>query len=311
MRRSQRDRSASGPVKTRKTDGCGPVNVTLAHSWSDEQDPTGWHVSEKLDGVRAFWDGARFFSRQGNAFYPPDWFCADFPAHPLDGELFLGRGRFQECVSIVRTQKEAGHADWAKIQYVAFDAPAPHLVDRPFEERLAHLRTLAPMWRATDGDQAVPVTAAGEESGSKRYLRVLEHVRCAGRDDLHARLEAVERAGGEGLMLREPSSNVGYVHGRSRSLLKVKTFHDAEALVLGHEPGKGKHEGRLGALRVKAVDGSEFKVGTGFTDAQRGKPPKRGALITYRYQELTKAGIPRFPSFLRERTDISPADAGF
>jgi DNA ligase-1 len=85
--------------------------------------------------------------------------------------------------------------------------------------------------------------------------------------------------------------------------LKVKTFHDADAKVIGHEPGKGKHKGRLGALFVQLPNGTKFSVGTGFSDAERSAPPPVGSTITFRYQELSEAGVPRFPSYVRLRKD--------
>ena len=102
-------------------------------------------------------------------------------------------------------------------------------------------------------------------------------------------------------MLRQPGSL--YEVGRSSTLLKVKTFHDAEAIVIGHQGGAGKHKGRLGALAVKLADGTEFAVGTGFSDEQRDNPPPVGSTITFRYQELSDAGVPRFPSFVGVRVD--------
>jgi DNA ligase-1 len=95
--------------------------------------------------------------------------------------------------------------------------------------------------------------------------------------------------------------------GRSSTLLKVKTFFDAEAVVLRHEPGKGRHAGRLGALAVKLADGTEFSVGTGFSDRERSAPPAIGSLIRFRYQELSDAGVPRFPSYIGLRTDAETA----
>jgi DNA ligase-1 len=119
---------------------------------------------------------------------------------------------------------------------------------------------------------------------------------------LKEELARVEALGGEGLMLRKPGSR--YEVGRSFSLLKVKTFHDAEARVIEHLPGEGKHKGRLGALSAELGDGTKFSVGTGFSDAQRENPPPVGSIITFRYQELSDRGVPRFPSFVRLRTDV-------
>ena len=103
-------------------------------------------------------------------------------------------------------------------------------------------------------------------------------------------------------MLRQPGSK--YEVGRSGTLLKAKRFRDGEARVLGHEPGRGRHQGRLGALLVRMADGTRFAVGTGFSDAQRSSPPPVGSLIRFRYQELSDAGVPRFPSFVSLHEDM-------
>lgn len=253
--------------------------VLLAERWDGLRDPAGWWMSEKLDGVRACWDGKAFSSRVGNAYLAPDWFVAGLPDMPLDGELWAGRKRFQRAVSIVRRQDRSD--DWKEITFVVFDAPG---VDAPFEERLASCR-------------------AAFASGRALYARVLEHERCAGIEALKAELARVEALGGEGLMLRQPGSR--YVAGRSATLLKVKTFRDAEARVIAHLPGEGRHAGRLGALLVERPGGSRFSVGTGFSDAERAAPPPIGSVITYRYQELSDAGVPRFPSYVGVRTDVA------
>jgi DNA ligase-1 len=249
--------------------------VLLAHKWEGE-DLTGWWLSEKLDGVRAWWDGERFVSRLGNAFIAPDWFTASLPKHPLDGELWVARQKFQDCVSIVRRQ-DAGDA-WKQVKYLVFDAP--HL-DLPFEGRVEYINTLF--------------------STHHPFAEAHTHVRCDGVDHLREELKRVEALGGEGLMLRRPGSK--YEAGRSSTLLKVKTFHDAEGRVVGHEDGKGKHKGRLGALVVEMDNGTRFNVGTGFTDKERESPPPIGSVITYRYQELTPDGVPRFPTYVGPAID--------
>lgn len=270
------------PPKPKKADGDGADGdddgadegsappVLLAHKWEGE-DLTGWWLSEKLDGVRAWWDGERFVSRLGNAFIAPAWFTASLPKHPLDGELWVARQKFQDCVSIVRRQ-DAGDA-WKQVKYLVFDAPAVAL---PFEGRVEYLNDLFKTPHA--------------------YAEGHAHVRCEGMEHIKAELARVEALGGEGLMLRRPGSL--YEAGRSSSLLKVKTFHDAEGRVVGHEAGKGKHKGRLGALVVEMDTGVRFNVGTGFTDKERESPPAIGSVITYRYQELTPDGVPRFPTWV-------------
>ena len=247
--------------------------LLLAQNWSGDVDLADWWLSEKLDGVRAYWDGRRFLSRQGNLFHAPDWFVQGLPSQPLDGELWIDRRRFQRTVSIVRRQDQTEL--WREVSYLVFDAPA---VQTPFEDRLAFVR---------------------ETLSQKRppFARLLEQQRCRDVDHLRQELTRIEALGGEGLMLREPGSS--YIAGRSATLLKVKTFHDAEARVIGHQPGHGRHQGRLGALLVELANGTQFAVGTGFSDRQREQPPCIGATITFRYQELTDGGVPRFPSFVR------------
>jgi DNA ligase 1 len=251
--------------------------LLLAHKWENDIDLTGWWLSEKLDGVRAYWDGTQFISRLGNKFFAPRWFIEKLPPTPLDGELWGGRKLFQRTVGIVKRQDESEL--WRELQYMVFDAPAqPGL----FEDRMAFVE-------ATVAERALT------------WLAALPHARCEGTAHLLDELKRVEALGGEGLMVRKPASR--YEAGRSTTLYKVKTFHDAEARVVAHVPGLGKHRGRLGALLVELPDGTQFNVGTGFSDSERESPPPPGALITFRYQELSNTGVPRFPSYVGERID--------
>lgn len=255
-------------------------DLLLAHSWDGEEDVTGYWMSEKLDGVRAYWDGKRFISRLGNIYHAPDWFIKGMPDIALDGELWVGRGLFQTTVSIVRRQDK--NDEWKKVKYIVFDAPG--LFNEIFEKRMAFLENYF--------KENIP-------EGS--YIRLIEQKKCNHNQHLLNKLAKIEREGGEGVMLRKPGSL--YEGGRSTTLLKVKTFHDAEAVVTAHIPGKGRHKGRLGALEVEMDDGTIFSVGSGFSDREREDPPAVGDTITYRYQELTKDGVPRFPTFVRVRDD--------
>jgi len=251
----------------------------LAKKWEmGKVDPTGWLMSEKLDGMRAYWDGANFVSRLGNAINcPPCLLFAELPrGFALDGELFLGRGRFQDLMSVIKNGASTA-VDWEAVRYVVFDAPA---VPGGFEARLAE---------------------ADKRLKGLTYIHVHPHERCESVAHLEREQKKVEAMGGEGLMLRQAGS--AYRTGRDNCLLKVKSFFDEEAEVIGHEPGKGKHTGALGALRCRSSTGKVFNLGTGFSDAQRRDPPKIGEIVTYRYQELTKDGIPRFPSYIGMRAD--------
>lgn len=268
--------------KVAREKAAGPP-LLLAHVWENDLDLTDWWMSEKLDGVRAYWDGQRFLSRQGNEFHAPDWFREGLPQTALDGELWLDRKAFQQTVGIVRRQDKSDH--WKKIRYVVFDAPG---VNEPFESRLE-------------------LVADCVKSLGSPYVSSLDHIRCRGVDHLREELARIEQLGGEGLMLRQPSSL--YEAGRSTTLLKVKSFRDEDAVVVDYVSGKGRHKGRVGALVVQLADGTTFSVGTGLSDKQRENPPQLGSTITFRYQELSNGGVPRFPSFVRLRDDVSPDKA--
>jgi DNA ligase-1 len=259
--------------------------VLLAERWDTEADLTGWWMSEKLDGIRAYWDGTQFISRLGNLFIAPDWFLQGLPKEPLDGELWIARKAFQRTSGIVRRHDKTDL--WREVRYVVFDAPAH---PGEFESRLDFIR---------------------ESIGREKPPFALAHPHdlCLSLDHLRSELQRIESLGGEGLMLRQPRSK--YEAGRSPTLLKVKNFLDAEARVIGHKGGAGRHKGRLGALTVELTDGIRFEVGTGFSDAQREAPPAVGSVIAFRYQELSEGGVPRFPSYigLREDAGVSPPPA--
>jgi DNA ligase-1 len=273
--RPQRAAAAAKPIVAKDAS----FKPLLAHKWDLDTgaDPTDWWMSEKLDGVRAIWHGNKgtFLSREGNPFYAPAWFTKRLPRGNviLDGELFTQRGGFQDCVSIVRTQNRPDRWKFS-VSYQIFDCPS--MSDSPFEDRLRWLK------EKFQGKAAI------------KWVKVLDHEVCEGKEHLLERLEEVCALNGEGLMLRQPGSY--YVQGRARSLLKVKKFLDADAVVRAHEGGSGKNTGLCGALRVEMLDakgkptGKLFKIGTGLSDAQRKKPPKIGAVVIYRYQELSNSG---------------------
>ncbi|KAJ3720399.1 hypothetical protein C8R42DRAFT_86826 [Lentinula raphanica] len=290
---------SSGSKKTKTTgDDDGSANTTkasvavlLANSWDVDKgpDPSGWWISEKLDGVRTFYDGKAMYSRLGNPFTPPKWFLDALPKDvTLDGELFGGRGEFQNTVSIVKTMNSP---HWKGITFHVFDIPS--LATQPFEARMDRLKKLfAPGIGSHKSDHVVVVKQ--EIATSKQH--VLD------------KLKEVESLGGEGLMLRKPGSL--YEGKRSSTLLKIKSFYDAEAVVTGYKAGKGRNAGVTGALKCKMASGKTFDVGSGLNDKQRKNPPKIGAIIVYRFQELTKDGVPRFPTFLGEAADkTKPKDA--
>lgn len=261
------------------TSAVQPPPLLLAHTWEHDSDLSGWWISEKLDGVRGYWDGKVFRSRQGHVYHAPAWFTEHLPNVVLDGELWLDRKAFQRTVSIVR--RHDATELWREIQFVVFDAPA---LAEPFEARQEFLRETL-------------------NHPQLRYAQCLAQERCRDAAHLQSELARITALGGEGLMLRQPGSR--YEVGRSSTLLKIKTMIETDAYVIEHLPGEGRHRSRMGALLVQLANGTTFNVGTGFTDAQREDPPAVGSIITVRYQELTDRGVPRFPSFLRIRRDAT------
>ena len=258
-----------------------PPPMALANVYQDDVDVTAYWISEKLDGVRAWWDGDALYSRSGNRFHAPAWFVEDFPSQPLDGELWIGRGAFETLSGMVRRGPGEANADaWRRVRFMVFDVPS-HGSD--FDGRLEHMQEV---FARVDSP----------------YVGLVEQFRVADRAELMAALDRVVAAGGEGLMLRKAES----LHraGRSDDLLKLKLHQDAEATVVAHLPGKGKYEGMLGSLLVETPGGLRFRLGTGFSDDERRQPPPVGAIVTYRHYGTTEAGIPRFASFLRVRDEI-------
>jgi len=252
--------------------------ILLAEVYRDQVDVTRYLVSEKLDGVRAVWDGSILRFRSGREINAPRWFVDALPKRPLDGELWIARGKFERLSGIVRKDVPDDN-EWRQVRYMIFELPG---APGSFRER-------AEAMRETVRQANIP------------WLREIEQFSVVDRNSLKKRMNEVVKGGGEGLMLHR--ADALYETGRSDTLLKMKPWDDAEAVVIGHVPGKGKNAGMLGALRVRTADGREFSIGTGFIDAQRREPPPIGATVTYRYRELTNTGMPRFASFLRVRND--------
>ncbi|MFD1383980.1 DNA ligase [Rhodanobacter aciditrophus] len=235
-------------------------------------------VSEKLDGIRAIWDGERLVTRNGHPIVTPEGYTQGWPKLWLDGELWAGEGKFHLVQQTV-LDNTPNTADWQQITYMVFDAPS---AEDTFEQRAE--RYLAVIL-SLDSPTIRPISQHQVSDAAALYQW----------------LDKVVAKGGEGLMLHRKDAL--HRSGRSDALLKLKPYMDAEARVIGHIPGKGKYEGKLGSLLVEMPDGKQFRIGTGFTDVERAQPPAIGDHVTYRYQGLTQNGIPRFASFIRVRQD--------
>ena len=256
-----------------------PLLLANVYRAEADLDLDRYWVSEKLDGVRAYWDGRRLLSRSGNRFNAPPWFVEHFPHVPLDGELWMGRGTFERLSGAVRRQIP-DDAEWRGIRFMVFDLPSSPAT---FDRRLQRLRET---FRTIESSR----------------IALVEQFRVADRDELMDVLNRVVEGGGEGLMLHRGSSL--YAAGRTGDLLKLKVHEDAEAVVVGHLPGKGRLAGMLGALLLEMPDGRRFRLGTGFSDEERRNPPPLGATVTYKYYGKTRNGLPRFASFLRVRDEM-------
>jgi DNA ligase 1 len=250
---------------------------TLSWPLPESFDPKPYLVSEKLDGIRATWDGRELKTRSGSLLHPPRWFRAQLPAHALDGELWLGRGQFEALSSAVRgSDPEA----WRAVRYCVFELPGATGSFRARAERIATL------------------VAKANAQGDGVLCEVPQR-QFATRAALALEFERVRASGGEGLMLHWADSD--YHTGRSSALLKLKAWEDMEGVVIEHLPGKGRLVGALGALRVRLPNGRELRLGSGFSDAERRAPPDLGSSVSFRYRGYTRTGLPRFAVFLRVR----------
>ena len=233
-------------------------------------------MSEKLDGIRAYWDGNQLISKQGNAFTAPLWFIKSFPNTALDGELWIARQQFEKVSGIVRTQ-DNNNQQWQQVKFMIFDLPKSH---DPFKQRVQKMQQLV-----TDANSP--------------YLEFIKQQKLENIDVLQHLLETIVNNKGEGLMLHHQDAL--YQTKRNNDLMKLKKYEDAEATVISYIPGKGKYKGLLGSLLVENEEGIRFKIGSGFSDKERKSPPAIGDTITYRFTGKTRNNVPRFASFIRIR----------
>jgi DNA ligase-1 len=253
-------------------------NVLLAKIYQPGTNVQQYLVSEKFDGVRAVWDGITFHTRTGHVITAPAWFTKNLPRTPLDGELWLGHGKFEALSAAVRKDVPINE-EWRGISYMVFELPN---AAGTFSERAKRIVNII-------------------KQANIPHLKAVKQFRVNDEATLYKLLNQIVAQGGEGLMLHR--ANAAYLAGRSDVLLKLKLLYDAEATVIAYTAGQGKYKGKLGALEVETQEGTRFKLGTGFTDAQRENPPKICSIVTYTYRDKTKAGKPKFASFLRARNE--------
>ncbi len=232
---------------------------------------TGWMMSEKLDGIRGYWDGKNLRTKNNYIIHAPKYFTKNFPPFALDGELWTKRADFETVQSIVLDDIPSD--EWKLLTYNVFEVPN---AEGNFTNRLAKV-----------------------EPYHDRYLKVIKQIKCKDKEHLQTFLKEIESKGGEGVIIKNPT--LDYFTGRSAQILKVKSFKDMEGEVIGHNGGKGKYKEMLGSLQIKLSNGVKFNLGGGFSDSERESPPVVGSMVTFKYYGLTKQGKPKYASFIRIR----------
>ena len=230
-----------------------------------------WLMSEKLDGIRAYWDGKELLSKNGNKIYAPTWFLHNLPPFELDGELWTKRDDFENIQNIVLDTNPS--PKWEEITYNIFEIPN---TKGNFEERLKKLE----LWLVKN---------------PSKNIKIIPQIKCKNQEHLEIYLKELLDKKAEGIMLKNPEKE--YFSGRSDDILKVKKFFDDEGLVIGHNYKNGKFKSLKLELKNKVI----FNLGGGFSNQQRLNPPQIGDIITVKYYGFTKNQKPKFASFLRIR----------
>lgn len=252
--------------------------LLLLEKYDSNMSVNGWLMSEKLDGVRAYWNGEKLLSRGGKEFHPPKWFIKDFPPFAIDGELWSKRGDFENISSI--TSQKTPHKDWKNLTYNIFEVPNQQ---GGLLKRLNVLKNYL-------------------AKHPNAYIKIIPQVTCKDKSHLQKFYHEIIEQGGEGVVLR--NGDASYIAKRTKEALKLKPFEDAECKVVGYKKGTGKYSEVIGSLICQLQNGNMLHIGSGLSDKQRANPPKIGTIITFKYQGFTKNGIPRFPVFLHVRNQI-------
>jgi DNA ligase-1 len=238
----------------------------------DDQNISRWLMSEKLDGIRGYWDGKQLLTKNGNKISTPKWFTGNFPPFALDGELWRKRDDFEFIQHTVLDQNPS--EAWKKITYNIFEVPNS---DGDFTTRLKK----AKRWFT---------------SHPNTHVKIIPQIVCKDENHLQKFLDEIVQLKGEGVIVKDPTQP--YHTGRSPHILKVKKAQDMEGIIIGYNLRDDK---TLKSLVIKLSNGVVFNLGGGLSDEQRKNPPKIGKMVTFKYYGFTKNGKPKFASFLRIR----------
>jgi DNA ligase-1 len=240
-----------------------------------EQNITGWYMSEKLDGIRGYWDGKKLYSKNGNEIITPKNFTKNFPPFKLDGELWSKRDDFEFIQSTVLDKTPSN--SWDKITYNIFEVPN---AKGDFKSRLEKAKRWFTKY-------------------PNKNVNIIKQIKCKDEQHLLKYLDKIVALKGEGVIVKDASKL--YHTGRSPYILKVKKAYDMEGIVV--EYNYKKNSKIIKSLQIKLDNGIVFNLGGGLSDKQRLYPPKIGDMITFKYYGFTKNGKPKFASFLRVREE--------
>eukprot|EP00026_Physarum_polycephalum_P002684 Phypoly_transcript_02692.p1 GENE.Phypoly_transcript_02692~~Phypoly_transcript_02692.p1 ORF type:complete len:862 (+),score=102.64 Phypoly_transcript_02692:87-2672(+) len=256
----------------------GLGELMLASFFKPGTDPTGWFLFEKYDGIRGLWDPGpkRFFSRQGKILKVRNDFEESMPDLLLDGEIWFGRGQFNETCKI-SSRSLISKVNWNAFKYMVFDCPVR---EGTYEERYSFLQTRIPT--------------------NHQFVFLAPKITCTGRDHLQEFTKNILAEGGEGVILRNPKS--AYEHGRSKNILKFKTFRDLEARVIS----SSKREDGVTVYSCELPNGLKFEcAASGMCDKSLLKPL---VIVSCKYNGLYPSGRPREPLIFRPRLDMTWSD---
>jgi DNA ligase-1 len=245
----------------------------LLKKYQPDLNVTDWVMSEKLDGVRGFWDGRQLLSRGGKILTPPKWFIQQYPPFAIDGELWTKRADFETASSITNSKNAAKR--WREITHQIFEVPnqAGGLLNRL--KVLRHYLSKNP----------------------SQFIKIIPQIRVKSKVHLNDFLNEVIHQKGEGVVVRNPETP--YQTGRLSSALKVKKYIDDECVIVEILGGKGKYTNQMGSVKCQLKNGKIARIGSGFSDNERQNPPTIGVQITFKYYGLTKKGKYKYPVFLR------------
>ena len=251
------------------------TTLQKAKTYKGYENIKGWYMSEKLDGIRGYWNGKYFLSKNGNKIYAPKWFTKNFPSYELDGEFWSKRADFENIQSIILDDTPS--KQWREISYHIFEAPNQ---DGDFTKRLENVKNYFAKSRLN-------------------HVQIIKQIRCKDKSHLEKFMQKVIKQGGEGVIIKDAS--LLYFAGRSSNILKVKESADLEGVVIGINKGKGTFKNLMGSLTLRLDNGVIFKLGGGFSIEERKTLYKIGSIVTFKYYGFTKNKKPKFASFLRVR----------